>query len=228
MSADLLPEHPPRLGALGLPVLCGMGAVLTTATTSELASGAGFRFEDRGTHALKGIAGHHAVGVRTVIKHFPGQGSAGGDTHLGVVDVTRNWTDYELLPFTSLLGQGVVDAVMTGHVFNATLDPTYPATLSYATITGLLREQLGYGGVVISDDLNLGAIRSAVRYEDALALAIGAGVDILMIADPASSDLVARTIDVIAAHVANGALSEARIDASYDRIAALKSLLPGA
>lgn len=195
-------------------------------------SGAGRSFSGDATIAAAQagafIAGHHAVGVRTVIKHFPGQGSAGGDTHLGVVDVTRNWTDYELLPFTSLLGQGVVDAVMTGHVFNATLDPTYPATLSYATITGLLREQLGYGGVVISDDLNMGAIRSAVRYEDALALAIGAGVDILMIADPTSSDLVARTIDVIAAHVANGALSEARIDASYDRIAALKSLLPGA
>jgi beta-N-acetylhexosaminidase len=116
---------------------------------------------------------------------------------------------------------------MTGHIFNARLDPIYPATLSYATITGLLREQLGYGGVVVSDDLNMAAIRLRYRYEDVLALAIGAGVDLLTIAEPSSTDLVTRTIDIIEAHVANGALTEARIDASYDRIVALKSLLPG-
>src|SRR5699024_5041909 len=132
--------------------------------------------------------------VRTAIKHFPGQGSAGGDTHLGVVDVTPNWTDYELVPFSTLIGQGVVDAVMTGHVFNGRLDATYPATLSHATVTGLLREQLGYGGVVISDDLNMGAIRKAYRYEDAVALAVGAGIDILTIADQVNgSGIVART-----------------------------------
>lgn len=176
-------------------------------------------------HAAAFIAGHSAVGVRTAIKHFPGQGSAGGDTHLGVVDVTANWTDYELLPFKNLLAAGVVDAIMTGHIHNARLDSVYPATLSYATITGLLREQLGYGGVVISDDLNMAAIKSRYRYEDVLALAIGAGVDILTIADQTGGGLVERTIDIIAAHVANGAISEARIDASYTRILALKSRL---
>lgn len=179
-------------------------------------------------HAAAFIAGHSAVGVRTAIKHFPGQGSAGGDTHLGVVDVTANWTDYELLPFQNLLAAGVVDAIMTGHIYNARLDSVYPATLSYATVTGLLREQLGYGGVIISDDLNMAAIKSRYRYEDALALAIGAGVDILTIADQTGGGLVERTIDIIAAHVANGAISEARIDASYARISALKSRLLGA
>ena len=179
-------------------------------------------------HAAAFIAGHNAVGVRTAIKHFPGQGSAGGDTHLGVVDVTPNWTEYELLPFKNLLAAGVVDAIMTGHIYNAGLDSVYPATLSHATITGLLREQLGYDGVVISDDLNMAAIKSAYRYEDALALAIGAGVDILTIADQTGSGLVERTIDIIAAHVKNGAISEARIDASYARISALKARLLGA
>jgi beta-N-acetylhexosaminidase len=181
------------------------------------------------TQAAAFIAGHSAVGVRTAIKHFPGQGSAGGDTHLGVVDVTPNWTDYELVPFSTLIGQGVVDAVMTGHIFNGRLDATYPATLSHATVTGLLREQLGYGGVVISDDLNMGAIRKAYRYEDAVALAVGAGIDVLTIADQVNgSGIVARTIDIIAGLVANGTISEARIDASYERIRALKSRLLGA
>lgn len=179
-------------------------------------------------HAAAFIAGHNAVGVRTAIKHFPGQGSAGGDTHLGVVDVTPTWTDYELLPFKNLLGQGIVDAIMTGHIYNARLDSVYPATLSYATVTGLLRESLGYGGVIISDDLNMAAIKSAYRYEDALALAIGAGVDILTVADQTGSGIVGHTIDIIAAHVKNGAISEARIDASYERITALKSRLLGA
>jgi beta-N-acetylhexosaminidase len=179
-------------------------------------------------HAAAFIAGHEAVGVRTAIKHFPGQGSAGGDTHLGVVNVTANWTDYELLPFKNLLAAGIVDAIMTGHIYNARLDSVYPATLSYATVTGLLREQLGYDGVVISDDLNMAAIKSAYKYEDALALAIGAGVDILTIADQTGTGIVERTIDIIAAHVANGAISEARIDASYARISALKARLLGA
>ncbi len=176
------------------------------------------------------IAGQHAVGVRTTLKHFPGQGSAAGDTHLGLVDVTGRWKHAELTPFATLIGSGAADAVMTGHIFNRSLDARHPATLSSAVVTGILRTQLGFGGVVISDDMQMGAIRAHYGWEEAIGLAINAGIDILTIADPGTgaSSLVKRTVDAVEAMVARGEVTEARIDEAYDRIQALKATLMGA
>jgi len=171
------------------------------------------------------IAGHRAVGIKTTLKHFPGHGSSTGDTHVGVVDVTNTWTASELQPFSSLIRQRLTDAVLTAHVFNTKLDPVHPATLSKPTVTGILRERLGWQGVVISDDMQMGAIRKAFGYGEALRLAIEAGIDILTIAQQQVFEpgIVARTIDLIAGLVANGTISEARIDESYRRILALKA-----
>lgn len=173
------------------------------------------------------IAGHHAAGVRTTLKHFPGHGSSTGDTHLGVVDVTASWTRTELEPFANLIRDGRADAVLTAHVFNASLDSQHPATLSKPTISGILRQQLGWDGLVLSDDMQMGAIRKAYGYEDAVRLAIEAGVDVLTIAQQQvyEQGIVIRTIDIIERLVASGVLSEARIDASYRRITALKTSL---
>ena len=171
------------------------------------------------------IAGHHEVGVLTAIKHFPGQGSASGDTHRGSVDVTGNWTDYELQPFANLIADGVVDAVMTSHIYNRGIDATYPATLSAPTLA-ILRQQVGWQGVVISDDLKMAAISGVYRFADALALAINAGVDILTIGQTTAST-VGETIDTIEALVRAGTISEARIDEAYARIVALKDRLSG-
>jgi beta-N-acetylhexosaminidase len=170
------------------------------------------------------VDGHRRHGVRTALKHFPGHGSAAGDTHAGIVDVTDAWSDVELEPFERLIASGHADAVLTAHVFNATLDPDYPATLSAATITGILRQQLGFDGPVISDDLQMGAIREAYGYSEAVALAIEAGIDILTIANQQvfEADIVRRTIDVVAAHVASGRIGEERIDQAYRRIRELK------
>jgi beta-N-acetylhexosaminidase len=170
------------------------------------------------------VEGHRAVEVRTTLKHFPGHGSSTGDTHLGVVDVTDTWSRGELEPFANLVRDGMTDAVLTAHVFNATLDPENPATLSQPTITGILREQLGWGGVVISDDMQMGAIREAYGYADAVRLAILAGVDVLTIAQQQVYEpgIVETTIDLIEGFVRDGTLSEARIDESYARIQALK------
>jgi beta-N-acetylhexosaminidase len=170
------------------------------------------------------IEGHRAVGVRTTLKHFPGHGSSTGDTHLGVVDVTDTWSPVELEPFRNIVVDGLADAVLTAHVFNATLDPEHPATLSQPTITGILREQLGWDGVVISDDMQMGAIREAYGYSDAVRLAILAGVDVLTIAQQQVYEpgIVERTIDLIEGFILDGTLSEERIDASYARIQALK------
>jgi beta-N-acetylhexosaminidase len=170
------------------------------------------------------VEGHRSVGVKTTLKHFPGHGSSTGDTHLGVVDVTNTWTPIELEPFRNLVNDGLADAILTAHVFNSKLDPEHPATLSEPTITGILRDELGWDGVVISDDMQMGAIRQAYGYADALRLAILAGVDILTIAQQQVYEpgIVAQTIDLIEGLVRDGSLTEARFDESYQRIQALK------
>jgi len=170
------------------------------------------------------IKGHRGVGVRTTLKHFPGHGSSTGDTHLGVVDVTNTWSTTEFEPFGNIVRDGLADAVLTAHVFNAKLDPEHPATLSEPTITGILRRQLGWDGLVLSDDMQMGAIRLAYGYADAVRLAILAGVDMLTIAQQQVYEvgIVGQTIDLIEGMVRDGRLAEARINDSYARIQAMK------
>jgi beta-N-acetylhexosaminidase len=109
---------------------------------------------------------------------------------------------------------------MTGHIVNDTLDPGVPASLSTATIEGLLRGQLGWTGVILTDDLGAQAI--AARYEraEAVALALEAGNDLLLFANQTAyvADLASELIETIVSHVASGRISEARIDASIDRL----------
>ena len=171
------------------------------------------------------VAAHREIGVRTALKHFPGHGSATADTHLGVVDVTSVWQAVELEPFRRLVADGLADAVLTAHVFNADLDPEHPATLSRPIVTGLLREQLGWEGVVISDDMQMGAIRAQYGYPEAIALAIEAGIDLLTIANQQvyEEGIVGTTIDLIEGFVRDGRISEARIAESAARLAAFSA-----
>jgi len=175
-------------------------------------------------HASAFIEALHAGGVSSAIKHFPGLGSAGADTHLGVVDVTDVWTDVELEPFRALIGDGLPDAVLTAHIFNARLDPDHPASLSAATVNGLLRGDLGFDRAVISDDLQMGAILDAYGFDEAVALAIEAGIDLLLIANQLvyEPDVATRVVDLVEQLVLIGRISEERIDASYQRVLALK------
>ncbi len=178
-------------------------------------------------HALSYIAAHHQYGVLTTLKHFPGHGSSQHDSHLGLVDVTQSWSEVELLPYQNIIAAGQADLVMTAHVFNAQLDPEYPATLSRATIEGILRQQLGFNGVVISDDMQIGAIVDHYGFETAIAQALTAGVDILVFGNNLHYDetIVPRAIATIKELVRNGTLSEARIDQAYERIMLLKRRL---
>jgi beta-N-acetylhexosaminidase len=175
--------------------------------------------------ALAFIAGHHTERLHCTLKHFPGHGSSTGDTHLGVVDVTHTWSRVELEPFANVISAGQADAVLTAHVFNATLDPLHPATLSEPTVTGILRGDLGFDGLVISDDMQMGAIRKAYGYTDAVRLAILAGIDVLTIANEQvfEAGIVGRTIDIIEGLVTGGQVSEGRIDESYRRIMTFKA-----
>ena len=178
-------------------------------------------------HALEFIRAHHEQGVLCTLKHFPGHGSSTDDSHLGLVDVTNTWSPTELEPYANIIKAGEADVIMTAHVFNANLDSEYPATLSKPTITGILREELGYDGVVISDDMQMGAIADHYGFETAIQATIEAGVDIIAIANNSvyEEDIAARTIALIKQLVQDGKISEARINESYQRIQRLKSKL---
>jgi beta-N-acetylhexosaminidase len=92
-------------------------------------------------------------GVISCLKHFPGHGSAKGDTHAGLVDVTNTWQEEELLPYRELIGSGEVDMVMVAHVVNKQFGNNLPASLSPLVVTEKLRNELGFNGVVVTDDL---------------------------------------------------------------------------
>lgn len=172
------------------------------------------------------IDGHHDAGIQCTLKHFPGHGSSRSDTHLGFVDVSDSWSDAELIPYRRLIEAGKVDAIMTAHIFNRNLDPELPSTLSPAVVTGLLREQLGYDGVVISDDLQMRAISDLFRLDRAIELAILAGVDIMAIGQNLIYQGTAAQVFLKTVHrmLEAGSITEARIDESYRRVARLKGL----
>lgn len=179
-------------------------------------------------HALEFICAHREQGVYCTVKHFPGHGSSKEDSHLGLVDVTKVWSPVELEPYRNLIKAEKVDVVMTAHIFNATLDPSYPATLSHATITGLLRNELNFEGVVISDDLQMKAITEHYGFDTAIRKALEAGIDILLITNNSGhydEAISRRAFAVIQKLVEDGVISEARIDESYQRIRKLKSSL---
>jgi beta-N-acetylhexosaminidase len=175
-------------------------------------------------HAGAFVEGHRQHGVRCTLKHFPGHGSAAEDSHQDFVDVTQSWSRRELEPYARLIDAGLADSIMTAHVFNRHLDPGYPATLSQAVIGGLLRDELGYDGVVISDDVQMGAIANHYGFEMALERAILAGVDILCLANNTlyEEDAVPRACACIRRLVEEGRIYESRIDKSCARIAQLK------
>lgn len=175
------------------------------------------------------IEAHRGAGVLTAVKHFPGHGSAPGDTHLGFVDVTDAWSPAELVPYRALVSEGSVDAVMTAHVVNGQLDPQWPATMSPATITGVLRNELAFHGVVVSDDLQMGAIADHYGMETAVHQALVAGVDILLFANNNprgyEPDIAPRVVALVEALVRDGELTEERIDESVERVRDLKRRL---
>jgi beta-N-acetylhexosaminidase len=126
------------------------------------------------------IDGHRAAHILTCLKHFPGHGSAWEDSHEGFTDVTPHWTEEELIPFERLIQEGYAESIMIAHTFHEKLDPLYPATLSARTLQGLLREKMGYQGILISDDLHMGAIQQKYSFEEAVLKAVEAGNDLLI------------------------------------------------
>jgi beta-N-acetylhexosaminidase len=175
------------------------------------------------------IRQHHKYNVLTSLKHFPGHGSSKADTHLGIADVTNTWNEKELIPYRELIDSGYADAVMTSHIVNKSLDAGgNPGTLSRDIIEGILRKRLKFDGVVFSDDMQMHAITKHYGLEEAIKLAVNAGVDIMTFSNNISGT-EERTVDkvhqIIKAFVQKGDIPVARIDQSYRRIMKLKKQL---
>lgn len=169
------------------------------------------------------------------LKHFPGHGSSQGDSHIGLVDVTNSYQkEKELLPYRVLINNGYQDLIMTTHVINGQIDKTQckkgpiedsktwcPGTMSALTLKKLLREELGFKGVIVSDDMTMGAIVNEYSLELALEKAINAGVDMFIIANN-TEDNTELAINTVAKLVKEGKVSEAEIDRAYHNIVEMK------
>ena len=168
------------------------------------------------------IEAHHRNGVLCAVKHFPGHGSSASDSHYGLTDVTDTWQSYELAPFRELISSGKADMVMTAHIFQRNLDPEYPATLSKKIIDGVLRGQLGFDGVVLTDDMYMQGIIDNYDVEDAIVLAINAGADILVMGNNISTgyepERPFRIVDMIVRAVKDGRIGQQRLVESNRRI----------
>ena len=171
------------------------------------------------------LLNHHVV---SCWKHFPGHGSSKGDTHKGLVDVTDTWQPYELDPYRH--GDNGWDRlmpltmVMTAHVINRKLDPSgLPASLS-PKMTSYLRDTLDFQGVIVTDDLAMGAIVQQYSFEKAIRMAVLAGADLLCLSNNGGTydvNMVPKAVKVIKQMIADGEITEDRIRQSATRIRSL-------
>lgn len=169
---------------------------------------------------------HSKRNVITALKHFPGHGSSTVDSHIGFTDITHTWKDYELFPYFLHLFYDFNGMIMTAHTYHSGFDTEYPATLSYNTITNLLRNTMNWQGVVISDDMQMGAITDNYGLELAIEKSINAGVDILIFSNNSfaeyNPDIAEEAIEIIRNLVLTNKIPRQRINESYNRILKLK------
>ena len=161
-------------------------------------------------------------GVTTVLKHFPGHGSASSDSHYGLTDVTATWDSTELIPFKRLIDDGYRGMIMTAHIFNRKLDPDLPATLSHKIVQETLRDKMGFDGVVVTDDMYMQGIIDNYSAEEAIIMAINAGADMLCLGNNISTgfepERPQHIADVIVQAVKDGRIPFARIAVANRRI----------
>ncbi|MFE4700446.1 glycoside hydrolase family 3 protein [Streptomyces sp. NPDC056738] len=167
------------------------------------------------------VKGYQSSGVAATAKHFPGHGDTAVDSHFGFPVITHSrelWSELDAVPFRAAIRAGI-DSIMTAHIMVPALDPAGdPATLSHPILTGILRGELGYDGVVVTDSLGMEGVRTKYGDDRVPVLALKAGVDQLL--NP--PDLNVAWNAVLNA-VRGGELTEARLDESILRILRLKA-----
>lgn len=172
-----------------------------------------------GIETMKGIMNEDVI---PVVKHFPGHGDTSVDSHLELPTVNKSLADLEeleLIPFQVAVENGV-DVVMAAHILLPKIDPDYPSSMSKVVLTDMLRKQLGFNGVIITDDMTMGAIADNYSIAQAAVQSVKAGSDIILVAHGESN--IAATIDALKAAVESREIKEERINESVARIITLK------
>lgn len=170
------------------------------------------------------INSHKKKGVITSGKHFPGLGSASGDTHEGYTDISDTWTVKDLIPFAELIHSNDLDMIMVSHAFDKKLDSLYPASLSKNIVTDMLRNDLGFNGVVVCDDPSMRAISDHYNLEDTFELMLNAGIDLFCLGNNLIYDTnyISKSVNAICNLINTGKISVQRIQDSIIRINSLK------
>lgn len=173
-----------------------------------------------GIQTMKGIQSEKTI---PVIKHFPGHGDTSVDSHIELPVVTKSLTqleELELVPFKKAIDNGA-DVVMIAHILLPKLDSTYPASMSEKVITGILRNKLHFKGIVMTDDMTMGAIAGNYGSGESAVKSVQAGSDIVLVAHDDKN--VIEAIKAIKSAVTDGTISESRINESVQRIIDLKN-----
>ena len=172
-----------------------------------------------GINELKAIQNE---GVIPTVKHFPGHGDTEVDSHLGLPSLNHDLNrlkSTELVPFQTAINNGV-DMVMTAHIMLPQIDKEYPATMSKKILTDLLRDEMGYKGVIITDDLEMQAISKNWDLGEAAIKSVEAGADILLVCHTIENQQ--KVYNAVVQGVNDGKIDENRIDESVRRILRLK------
>ena len=176
------------------------------------------------------IVAHRDAGIVTVTKHFPGHGSSRADSHKTLADISDTWREIELEPYRQLATDGLLDAVMIGHLYHPRFSDgaRLPASLSRRAITALrAKGYIGFQGVVVSDDMEMGAVRGEYSLEERVIKAVNAGTDLIVFSNEKSHDpeLGVKIHTVMSEAVKDGRISRVRIEQAYGRIMLLKRRL---
>ncbi|HBU85710.1 MAG TPA: beta-N-acetylhexosaminidase [Paenibacillus sp.] len=175
-------------------------------------------------HGAAAIKGYQSRGVAATAKHFPGHGDTAVDSHLGMVTVPHERSrleQVELLPFRRAIEAGV-DAIMTAHVIFPAIEPEpIPATLSRKVLTGLLREEMGFDGIIITDCLEMHAISKPYGVAEAAIRAVEAGADLILVSHTLQDQVSA--VEAVVEAVRNGRIEEATINQALERIISWKT-----
>ena len=221
-----------EMGAVGYNTLLAPCADTNSDPRSPIIGTRSFgeEYQSVATLVTLAVQGAHQSGALATLKHFPGHGATRGDTHREIPLVAQSRDELiqgHLIPFAAGITAGA-DIVMTSHIGYPQIDSDTPATLSHKILQGLLREQLNFQGVILSDSMNMGAIRRHYNPAESTLLALQAGVDIVMLSeehydhDSDYLDKQVASLELVCRAIRHGALSPQCVDEKLQRIIALK------